>query len=155
MTRTTAVPARRPHAGAGPAGRRVRDEQDGVLTLEWALTLPVTVALVTVLLTAGLLLRDVLVLQEAARVGARTAATTSADGEVRAATRAAAPELERVVVEIVRGERHVEVVASTTSGHGPLRRDLTTRSVAAQEPIVGATTPPPDAGAHPPSRAGP
>ena len=64
--------------------------QAGSATLEFALVLPLVLIMALALLQVGLLVKDELVVEEAARAGAREASVTADDGVVRtAATRAA------------------------------------------------------------------
>jgi hypothetical protein len=131
-------------SGGGPTsarpGRRSTDE-DGFLSLEWVLTVPVMLLLAALVVAAGYLVRDVLLLQEAARVGARTASTTAGQQAVRAAVHDAAPELGGGLAVAVaplsrRPGDHVEVVVTTTRRYGPLSHRLVARSTARVEPIL-------------------
>jgi Flp pilus assembly protein TadG len=127
----------------GPTGPG-RDER-GFLSLEWALTLPVLFVLGTLLIGAGAVVRDVLVLQEAARVGARVASTTPGSHAVDVAVRDAAPELSDLHVAVMPLQRRsgdpVEVVVRTTRRYGPVAQRLTARSTARTEPIVTGVPP--------------
>ncbi|MEX1177924.1 MAG: TadE/TadG family type IV pilus assembly protein [Nitriliruptor sp.] len=115
--------------------------EGGFLSVEWVLTVPVMALLAALVVAAGLLVRDVLVLQEAARVGARVASTTAGDAAVSAAVHDAAPELGGGLVIRVHprarepGE-HVEVRIATTRRYGPLSQRLAVRSTARVEPIL-------------------
>lgn len=126
-------------------GRRAEDGQAGFLALEWVLTLPVLALLVSGLLLIGAVLRDVLVLEEAARVAARTAAVTADDGTVVAVARDAAPELDQLTVHVRppdrRAGQQVTVTASTTVRYGPVRRELTARSSTVVEAVVQGPSP--------------
>lgn len=126
----------RPHRG-GPDGRA----DDGFLSLEWVLTVPVMMLLAALVVAAGFIVRDVMLLQEAARVGARVAATTAGQQPVRAAVHDAAPELRGGMAVAVspmvrRPGDHVEVVVTTTRRYGPLSHRLVARSTARVEPIL-------------------
>jgi hypothetical protein len=142
MTRVRPGSSRPPEDGATPARPdRRRADEDGFLSLEWVLTVPVMVLLAALVVAAGYLVRDVLVLQEAARVGARTASTTAGQHAVRAAVHDAAPELGGGLAVAVtpmsrRPGDHVEVVVTTTRRYGPLSHRLVARSTARVEPIL-------------------
>ncbi|MGM0617114.1 MAG: TadE family type IV pilus minor pilin [Actinomycetota bacterium] len=97
------------------------------------------------ILTLGVV-RDVLLLHEAARVGARSAVTTTGAEAVVAAARDAAPELELTVHvnPVVRRDGDlVTVRVHATRTIGPVVHRLSARAVGRVEPIVG------------PGRAGP
>lgn len=118
-----------------------RGDERGMLTLEVVLLLPVVAVLVIGLVQVAALGRDLLVLHEAARVGARVAATTSgADAPVRAA-RAAAPELSGLVVDVAPAVRRdgdlVVVIVRADHRLGPVTRTLEARALAQVEPVVG------------------
>jgi Flp pilus assembly protein TadG len=76
----------------------------GTAAVEFALVLPLVLLLVLALVQVGLFARDRLLVEAAARAGAREAAVTADDGEVGAAATAAAPTLipERLHVDVVR-----------------------------------------------------
>jgi hypothetical protein len=101
--------------------------------------------LAAMLLAAGFLVRDVLVLQEAARVGARVASVTPGAVATRNAVAEAAPELSELRVAILPARRdsgdQVEVVVRSTRSYGPLSHDLVARSVARVEPVVPSVPP--------------
>ncbi len=113
-----------------------------MLSLEWVLTIPVVVVIASLVVCAGFIVRDVLVLQEAARVGARVASTTSGDLPVRWAVNDAAPELADGPLSVrvsppqrASGDQvQVEVVAERR--YGPLTQQLRARSTARVEPVV-------------------
>jgi hypothetical protein len=117
----------------------VRDEA-GMLSLEVVLALPVVAVLVLALLQLAALGRDLLVLHEAARVGARVAATTSGAAAPERAARAAAPELLGLVVEVVPVVRSdgdlVVVTVRAEHRFGPVTRTLRAEALARVEPIV-------------------
>jgi Flp pilus assembly protein TadG len=102
-----------------------------------------------VLLGAGFLelvgvARDVLVAHEAARAGARAAATSTSDTVVEETVRAAAPEIEpRVSVSPRRRtEGDLAVVRVTVERRiGPVRHTVSARAVAVVEPVAGRTRP--------------
>ncbi|MGA1775194.1 MAG: hypothetical protein ACO4BW_06190, partial [Nitriliruptoraceae bacterium] len=80
-------------ASSGAVVRGRTDRECGALSLEAVLVLPVVAVLVIGLLQVAALGRDLLLLHEAARAGARTAATTPGTDAPRRAARAAAPAL--------------------------------------------------------------
>ena len=111
-----------------------------MLSLEVVLVLPVLALLVLGLLQVAALGRDLLVLHEAARVGARVAATTSGSAAPERAARAAAPELSGLRVEVtpaVRADGDL-VVVTVRAEHrmGPVTRTLQAEALARVEPIV-------------------
>lgn len=110
-----------------------------MLSLEAVWILPVLALLMLGLLETAGLVRDVLLLQEAARMGARTAATTTGVDPVVVAARQAAPELE-LHVEVsptTRGDGDLAIVRTrTTRAIGPVRHELSARAVARVEPSV-------------------
>jgi len=85
--------------------------------------------------------RDLLVLHEAARVGARVAATTSGSAAPERAARAAAPELRGLLVEVTPADRRDGdlVVVAVLAEHriGPVTRMLRAEALARVEPVVG------------------
>lgn len=115
--------------------------EDGALTLESVLVLPVVALLVVGLLQVAALGRDMLLLHEAARSGARVAATTTGADAPRRAAAAAAPELADLQVVIVPAARRtgdlVTVTVRATRRFGPVVRELSARAVAHVEPTVG------------------
>jgi hypothetical protein len=112
-----------------------------MLTLEVALVLPVIALLVIGLIQVAALGRDLLVLHEAARVGARVAATTSGASAPERAARAAAPELVGLTVAVTPAVRSdgdlVLVEVSAEHRLGPVVRTIQARSIARVEPGVG------------------
>jgi Flp pilus assembly protein TadG len=80
------------------AGRRGRS-QAGQSTVEFAVLLPVLVIAVLVVLQGGLVVRDQLLVQHAAREGARVAAVSDSVADVRdAAGRAGPLDVDRMTV---------------------------------------------------------
>lgn len=69
---------------------RRNDRDAGSATLEFAMVLPMLLLVVVAMVQVGLIVRDQLILVEAARAGAREAAVTDSDDEVRAAVERAA-----------------------------------------------------------------
>jgi hypothetical protein len=133
----------------GGPGRPLLTQESGFLSLEWVLTIPVMAVLASLVVAAGFLVRDVLVLQEAARVGARVASTTAGDRAATWAVQDAAPELAdgaltvRISPALRRSGDQVQVEVSAERRYGPLAHRLRARSTARVEPIldVGPTGP--------------
>jgi Flp pilus assembly protein TadG len=123
--------------------RRTRraPDVDGMLSLEAVLVLPVLALLVLGLFQVAAVARDVLILHEAARAGARTAATTTGIAAPERAARAAAPELSELRVEVEPRTRQagdlVTVRVSSVRRIGPVTHRLGARAVAHVEPSVG------------------
>ena len=117
-----------------------RDEA-GMLSLETVLVLPVVALLIVGMVQVAALGRDLLVLHEAARIGARVAATTTGASAPERAARAAAPELRGLVVEVAPTVRSdgdlVVVVVRAAHQLGPVVRTLEARAIARVEPVVG------------------
>lgn len=118
-------------------------DEAGVLTLEAVLVLPVVALLVVGLLQTAGVLRDVLVLHEAARSAARTAATDPDTGAVTRAAHHAAPELilqvEMVPPSPAPGDT-VTVTVRTEVRLGPVTHPLSARAVQVVEPAAGLTS---------------
>ncbi|GGI07704.1 TadE family type IV pilus minor pilin [Egicoccus halophilus] len=112
------------------------------MSLETLFVLPVLAMLTLGLLGTVTILRDVLLLHEATRVGARVAATTVEDATVHAAVRTAAPELEDLSLQVspsARGSGDVVTVSAAVSRSlGPTTFRLRARAHARVEPIVDA-----------------
>jgi hypothetical protein len=132
--------------GPAPASAPVRPGQDGALTLEFVLVLPVLALLVAGLLGAVGIVRDVLILHEAARVGARAAATSTGTDAVVRAAREAAPELPDLRVTVSPTSRRdgdlARVGVEVDRRLGPVTHRLRAASVARVEPAVGTVPPP-------------
>jgi Flp pilus assembly protein TadG len=118
-----------------------RTGEDGMLTLEVVLMLPVIAIVVIGLIQVAALGRDLLMLHEAARMGARVAATTSGTTAPERAARAAAPELAGLVVSVTPAVRTdgdlVRVEVSAEHRLGPMIRTLRAAAIARVEPVVG------------------
>ena len=113
--------SRRPREGCGP-----RRDADGQASVELVLVLPLVALLLLALLQAGLLLRDQLLVVQAAREGAREAAVSPQRERIEAAVRRATPGLE--------GGLEIRVERGLHAG------DLTTVAVSASPasvPMVG------------------
>ena len=143
--RPTAPPRDPGRAAAHPAitapgeRRAHHPGQEGVLSLEAVWVLPALVFLVIGLLSVVGLVRDVLLLHEAARAGVRMAATTTGEAPVVTAARMAAPELQ-VVVRVDPVHRSdgdlVTVRVSAIRTIGPVHHQLSARAVGRVEPVV-------------------
>jgi Flp pilus assembly protein TadG len=113
-----------------------------MLSLEAVMMLPILALLIMGLVETAVVIRDVLVAHEAARAGARAAATTSGADPVAAAARRAAPELtiEVAVTPVVRGDGDIATVTVTARRRiGPVAHTIRARAVARVEPAVGTT----------------
>lgn len=111
-----------------------------MVTLEAATGIAVVLLLVLLLLHVLAFGRDVLLVHEAARAGARAAATATSDAEVVRVARAAA-DGRAVRVSVSPGTRRAGDLARVevrwTSSVGPLRPQVTARAVARVEEVVG------------------
>src|SRR5687767_5403763 len=89
---------------------RDASSERGTAAVEFALVLPLVLVVALALVQTGLLVRDRLLVEAAARAGARAAAVQEDASAIRAATLAAAPSLEETGVDLavtragVRGE---------------------------------------------------
>lgn len=115
-------------ARAGPAGR----QDKGAVTAEAAMAVPVLVIFVLALLWALMAASAQIRCVDAARAGARAAARSEPEAQVRDAALSAAPPRARVDVERVGGLWHVTVVAPAP-GLGPLAVTLRSEAAAAAE----------------------
>ena len=126
--------------GADVATAPDEHDQDGMLSLEVVMMLPVIALLILGLLQVAAFGRDLLVLHEAARVGARVAATTSGSAAPERAARAAAPELPGLIVEVIPAVRSdgdlVVVIVRAERRMGPVTRTLKAEALARVEPVV-------------------
>jgi hypothetical protein len=148
---TSSGPRTRPFGGGlrrrddepGPTARTSgsASAESGSLSLESVLLLPVVALLVIGLLGAVGIVRDVLVLHEAARAGARAAATTTGNEPVARAARAAAPELPDLRVVVTPSTRRdgdlARVQVEVERRLGPVSHRLRASTVARVEPAVG------------------
>ncbi|MGZ6545313.1 MAG: TadE/TadG family type IV pilus assembly protein [Actinomycetota bacterium] len=73
----------------------------GSAVVEFALVLPLLLVVALSLVQVGLLVRDRLLIEAAARAGARTAAVEADEGAVREAALAAAPDLDPALAGVV------------------------------------------------------
>jgi len=78
---------------------RARGER-GTAAVEFALVLPIVLAIVLALVQVGLLVRDRLLVESAVRAGARTAAVDPREEAVRASVLRAAPALDEGAVSL-------------------------------------------------------
>ena len=74
--------------------------QTGSAVVEFALVLPLVLVVALSLVQVGLLVRDRLLFEAAARAGARTAAVEADEDAVRAAALAAAPDLDPTLAAV-------------------------------------------------------
>src|SRR5206468_6019401 len=98
-------------------GRARFEGERGSAALEFAMVLPLLLIVTLALVQVGLVVRDRLVLADAARAGAREAAVTDDDGRIRAAVDRAAATLaaDRISIEVGRdGGRGEPVTVSLT-----------------------------------------
>ena len=98
------------------------DRQAGSAAVEFALVLPLVLVMALALVQVGLLVRDRLLVESAARAGARAAAIEADAGAIRAAALAAAPDLDGSLTT---------VQISRTGGQG----DPVSVSIGYDEPI--------------------
>jgi Flp pilus assembly protein TadG len=85
-----------------PAGRASRGTGErGSAAVEFALVLPLVLLMALALLQVGLLVKDRLILEDAARAGAREAAVDTDDGQVRSSVVQAAVGLDPDALEVV------------------------------------------------------
>lgn len=116
-------------------------DEHGVISLEYALVLPVLFLAVLVALHGLVAARAVLVAHEAARAGVRAAATSSGTAAAMKAARQAAEgrELRLDVSPVARTAGDlVTVTATITDRVGPTPVRVSARAVARVEPGVGA-----------------
>lgn len=129
-------------AGPNPAGQLpAATAQDGVLSLELALTVPALFLLVLVVFYAAVYARDALLVQDAARRGARVAATTLDDGAVVTAVREALDGRTATVTVRPSTRRAGDLVRVTVTLQSqviPRAGSLTATAVTAVEPGVEA-----------------
>lgn len=81
-------------------GQAARGGQRGSATVEFALVLPLLFVVTLGLIQVGLLARDQLLVEAAARAGARAAAVQPDDAQAREAALAAAPALDPASVSV-------------------------------------------------------
>jgi hypothetical protein len=131
-------PAVRP-SGGGP---RPTVHEAGSLSLEAVLVLPIIALLVVGLLGTVGIVRDVLLLHEAARAGARAASTSTGVDPVTRAAREAVPELPDLRVTVTPTTRRdgdlARVRVEVDRALGPVRHRLRASTVIRVEPAVGA-----------------
>jgi Flp pilus assembly protein TadG len=136
--------------GVGPVRRAGPTRCDrGSLSLELALAVPALFLLLMLVMHAAVLARDALLVQSAAREGARVAATTVDDRLVRAAVVGA---LDGRAAEISVTERRapgqlVRVEVRYRSTAGRMRPTLTAGATSTVEPGIGTTSTRPRSGA--------
>jgi len=108
-----------------PRDRRPTGER-GSATVEFSLVLPLLLVLALGLIQVGLLARDRLLVEAAARAGARAAAIQDDPAEVESAVRAAAPALDEAttVVSITREGARGAPVTVLVAYDDPIRVPL-------------------------------
>ncbi|WP_306188694.1 MULTISPECIES: TadE family type IV pilus minor pilin [unclassified Streptomyces] len=121
--------------------RRDRVADQGFVTAEAAMVLPVLVLVVTTLVWGLLVVLAQIQCVDAARVGARAAARQDPDGAVTRVAREAAPHGARVTVTR-QGEYVRVVVVAEPPGMGALPFHLREEAVAETEESVGAASDP-------------
>ncbi|HEX6581603.1 MAG TPA: TadE/TadG family type IV pilus assembly protein [Actinomycetota bacterium] len=100
-----------------------RGSQRGTAAVEFALVLPLVLVVALALVQMGLLVRDRLLVEAAARAGARAAAVQDDPSAIRTAALAAAPSLEdgSVEVEVARAGLRGEPVTVSLRYAAPVR----------------------------------
>ena len=113
----------------------------GSVSLEAALALPLVVLAALGLLQLVGLLTDAMAVREAAATAARVAATTTANGPVESAVRAAVGADRDVTVAITPPRRRagtlIRVEVRMGSQLGPMRPTVTATSASRGEPVLG------------------
>ena len=94
--------------------------------MEFALVLPIVLVVALALVQVGLLARDRLLVEAAARAGARAAAVEADEAAIRAAALAAAPGLDPLAstVQVARGGAQGDPVTVTIAYDEPIRVPL-------------------------------
>ena len=102
------------------------DGQAGSAAVEFALVLPLVLVVALALVQVGLLARDRLLVEAAARAGARAAAVEADDAAIRAAALAAAPSLDQSAsaVQVDRLGTQGDPVTVTIAYDEPIRVPL-------------------------------
>jgi len=100
----------------------------GSAAVEFALVLPLVLVMALAIVQVGVLVKDQIVVEEAARAGAREAAVTVDDGEVRQAAIAAAAGLDesRILVTVAREGGAGSAVTVTVGYDAPVDVPLVT-----------------------------
>lgn len=133
-----AVREGRAREGAGPAGWLAGRWCDrGAVTAEAAMAIPVIVIFALALLWALMAASGQIRCVDAARAGARAAARSEPEAQVREAALSAAPERARVEVERA-GQLWRVTVTAPAPGPGPLAVTLSAEAAAAAEDMAGA-----------------
>jgi Flp pilus assembly protein TadG len=122
-----------------PSRTALRTDDRGVFALELALTVPALFLLLLLVFHAGVLARDAVLVQGAARDGARAAATSRDDGAVRRVVRDAVDGRDATVTVGPRGApgTPVRVTVRMRSRAGGGRTDVTATATALVEPGGG------------------
>jgi Flp pilus assembly protein TadG len=100
-----------------------RPREDGTAAVEFALVLPLVLVVALALVQTGLLVRDRLLVEAAARAGARAAAIQEDPAAIRSAAIEAAPSLDEaaVVVDVTRVGARGEAVTVSLRYDAPVR----------------------------------
>jgi Flp pilus assembly protein TadG len=114
----------------------------GSATVEFALVLPLVLVMALALVQVGLLVKDQVVVEEAARAGARQAAVTVEDQEVRDAAVAAAVSLDadQIEVSVDREGGAGAAVTVTVVYHAPVDIPLVSWLFPQSVDLTGAAT---------------
>jgi len=122
-------------------GSRTMGER-GSATVEFALVLPLVLVMALALVQVGLLVKDQVVVEEAARAGARQAAVTVEDQEVRDAAVAAAVSLDadQLEVSVDREGGAGAAVTVTVVYHAPVDLPLVSWLFPQSVDLTGAAT---------------
>ena len=120
-----------------------RERASGQATIEAALTLPVVLIALLLIVQVGLVVRDALALVQAAREGARAVAVSAEDAEARAAVRRSAGPLDadgiEIEIEPVDHERGTPVTV-TLRYTDRLRIPIVSRIVSLDLPLRASST---------------
>jgi hypothetical protein len=123
-----------------------RHGQQGVVSLEWVLVLPLLVLAVAGILEVAGVVRDTLLVHEAARAGVRAAATSTGSAAVEEAVGHSLPGAGHEVA-VAPHERAdgdlVEVTVVLERRLGPVTHRLSAAATARVEPAVGSAVDPP------------
>jgi hypothetical protein len=105
---------------------RMQPDERGSSAVEFALTLPLVMTMALAMLQVGLVIRDRLAVESAARAGARQAAVSPADPEVVTAALRAAPSLDprTTHVSVERAGGRGEPVTVLVEASSPIRVPL-------------------------------
>jgi Flp pilus assembly protein TadG len=119
-----------------------RKGERGTATAEFALVLPLILLMALALVQVGLLVKDQIVVEEAARAGARQAAVTTDDDQARDAAVAAAVSLDpdQLEVAVDREGGAGSAVNVTVIYHAPVDLPLVSWLFPAEVDVTGVAT---------------